>query len=164
MQFGMQLTFKLGSGGEYQIYEIREDAMHGMDADGNEVGVVWRRAYDDDEDLGEYFWPADMRAEYERLNDVPEFSPNWSPEAFIAGTVSIQPNVVEFMDDEQAWDQPCVYGNRCSSHAVYCHNDGWLYSPRKCQRTWYTSGVVRDEDCPGFTPNPQFASKTQASN
>lgn len=44
MRFGMQLTFKFGSGGEYQIYELREHVMHGMDADGNEVGVVWRQA------------------------------------------------------------------------------------------------------------------------
>lgn len=63
-------------------------------------------------------------------------------------------NVVELMDDEQAFDQPCAFGNRCGGHAVYCHNEAWPNAPRKCRRTWYTGGVERDEDCPGFVMNP----------
>lgn len=68
-------------------------------------------------------------------------------------------NVVEMMDDEQAFDQPCAFGNRCGGHAVYCHNEAWPDSPRKCRRTWYTGGETRDEDCPGFVANPDYVSK-----
>lgn len=60
---------------------------------------------------------------------------------------------VEAVAEEQAFDQPCKFGNRVDGHAVYCHNDEWLEGPRKCRRSWYTGGVVRDEDCPGFAPN-----------
>lgn len=52
--------------------------------------------------------------------------------------------------DESAFDQPCKYGNRVGTHAVYCHTDAWADGPRKCRRTWYTGGQTRDEDCPGF--------------
>lgn len=67
-------------------------------------------------------------------------------------------NLVELLaadDEEQAFDQPCKYGNRVGCHAVYCHNDDWADSPRKCRRTFYTGGEVKDEDCPGFSPNPE---------
>lgn len=64
-------------------------------------------------------------------------------------------NIVEAIagDDDCAWDQPCKYGHRVDEHAVYCHNDSWNESPRKCRRTWYTGGKVKDEDCEGFSPN-----------
>lgn len=65
-------------------------------------------------------------------------------------------NLVEAMrsqDDDCAFDQSCQYGHRVEGHAVYCHNDTWLYAPRKCRRTWYTGGRIRDEDCPGFLQN-----------
>lgn len=67
-------------------------------------------------------------------------------------------NLVELMAEAEdcAFDQPCKYGHRVECHAVYCHNDGWKDSPRKCRRTWYTGGEVRDEDCPGFEPNPDY--------
>ena len=68
-------------------------------------------------------------------------------------------NIVELMtagNDECAFDQPCKYGHRVESHAVYCHNDGWVEGPRKCRRTWYTGGEVKDEDCEGFEPNPEY--------
>ena len=58
-----------------------------------------------------------------------------------------------FASEEDAWDQPCRWGHRVNGHAVYCHNDEWTEGPRKCRRTWYTGGDVRDEDCPGFKPN-----------
>jgi hypothetical protein len=38
-------------------------------------------------------------------------------------------------------------------HAVYCENEGWLYSPRKCRRgpgSW--DGAPPQETCPGFKP------------
>lgn len=65
-------------------------------------------------------------------------------------------NLVELItrdDDDCAFDQPCKYGHRVQDHAVYCHNDEWVDGPRKCRRTWYSGGTVRDEDCPGFAPN-----------
>lgn len=65
-------------------------------------------------------------------------------------------NLVELACDESALDQRCAFGNRVESHAVYCHNDAWTDSPRKCRRTWYTRGETKDEDCPGFQPNPEF--------
>ncbi len=65
-------------------------------------------------------------------------------------------NLVEMMAEsgESAFDQPCKHGNRVGGHAVYCHNDDWENAPRKCCWTWYTGGAQRDEDCPGFAPNP----------
>ncbi len=64
-------------------------------------------------------------------------------------------NLVElFADDEaQGFNQPCHYGNLVEGHAVYCHNDEWKDGPRKCRRTWYTGGEVKDEDCHGFKAN-----------
>jgi hypothetical protein len=59
-------------------------------------------------------------------------------------------------DANCALDQPCKFGHRVESHAVYCHHDEWEDSPRKCRRSWATGGDVRDEDCPGFRPNPEF--------
>lgn len=67
-------------------------------------------------------------------------------------------NAVELLADPEkcAFDQRCMYGHRVESHAVYCHNDWWDKAPRKCKRTWYTGGEVKDEDCPGYRPNPDF--------
>ena len=67
-------------------------------------------------------------------------------------------NVVELVADpsECASDQRCRFGNRVDGHAVYCHNDRWTDSPRKCRRTWYTGGKTKDEDCPGFEKNLEF--------
>jgi hypothetical protein len=63
-------------------------------------------------------------------------------------------NWVEDLADEveSAFDQPCAYGNRVECHAVYCHSPRHDM-PRKCRRTWYTGGEIRDEDCPGFKKN-----------
>ena len=80
---------------------------------------------------------------------VPE---SWEPPGRINGD---NINIVELVsDEEQAFDQPCAFGNRCGGHAVYCHNEAWPNAPRKCRRSWYTGGEVRDEDCPGFLRNP----------
>ena len=71
-------------------------------------------------------------------------------------------NLVELItagNDDCAFDQPCKHGHRVEGHAVYCHNDEWPDSPRKCRRTWYTGGEVKDEDCPGFAPNPEYKPK-----
>lgn len=58
--------------------------------------------------------------------------------------------------DECAFDQPCAHGHRVECHAVYCHNEEWDDAPTKCRRTWYTGGEERDEDCPGYVPNPAY--------
>jgi hypothetical protein len=67
-------------------------------------------------------------------------------------------NLVELIGDpdECAFDQPCAHGHRVEWHAVYCHNDTWPGAPRKCRRSWYTGGEERDEDCPGYAPNPEY--------
>jgi hypothetical protein len=68
-------------------------------------------------------------------------------------------NIVELVqepDADCAFDQPCKFGHRVEGHAVYCHNDAWTDSPRKCRRTWYSGGEIKDEDCPGFQPNTEF--------
>lgn len=53
-------------------------------------------------------------------------------------------------EEEIVFDQACAHGERVGGHAVYCRNDGWEDGPRKCRRTWYTGGEVKDEDCEGF--------------
>lgn len=76
-------------------------------------------------------------------------------------------NLVELVADAEdcAFDQPCAYGHRVDCHAVYCHNDKWKDAPRKCRRTWYygeeyaAAQGVRDEDCPGYKPNPEINDK-----
>ena len=63
-------------------------------------------------------------------------------------------NIAELMTDDEddgGFDQPCAFGNRVSGHAVYCHNEGWPNSPRKCRRD---RKDFRHEDCPGFVANP----------
>lgn len=62
-------------------------------------------------------------------------------------------NIVEMIaDDDCAFDQPCYFGHRVESHAVYCHNDAWSDGPRKCCRSQHDP-EHRHEDCPGFVPN-----------
>lgn len=71
-------------------------------------------------------------------------------------------NIVEMVaddDEECLFDQPCCFGHRVGFHAVYCHNEAWPHSPRKCHRN-------RDdhlhEDCPGFVANPDFSEANQS--
>lgn len=74
-------------------------------------------------------------------------------------------NIVEVIADpgECAFDQPCKFGNRVDGHAVYCHNELWEDSPRKCRRTWSSGGETKGEDCPGFQPNQNFKGTLNAS-
>jgi hypothetical protein len=118
--------------------------------------VIWSRQRTEDEDTGEYSWPEDMRKEYERLLGRPEF---------VEIPEEQEPNLVELVadDDGCAWDQKCCFGHRVESHAVYCHNDKWLYAPRKCKRgEWladFYGGDPADyahEKCPGFKANPLY--------
>lgn len=65
-------------------------------------------------------------------------------------------NIVEFITDGEedgGFDQPCCFGNRVSGHAVYCHNEAWPNSPRKCRRD---REEYKHEDCPGFVLNPDW--------
>jgi hypothetical protein len=60
-------------------------------------------------------------------------------------------NIVEMVsDDDCAFDQPCYFGHRVGTHAVYCHCDAWPDAPGKCRRD---RTDYRHEDCPGFVPN-----------
>lgn len=58
-------------------------------------------------------------------------------------------------------NQPCKFGFLVEGHAVYCHNKEWKGAPRKCRRSWYSNGKVKDEDCEGFKPNPDFMTHTK---
>ena len=109
--------------------------------------IVWSRPITPEEYFSQGTYPDDVREEYERLLDRGEFL----DEEKVPPT---RPNVVELIaDGDCAWDQPCIYGYRVEEHAVYCHNEGWLYAPRKCHRCkdW------PHEKCRGFKPNPAWA-------
>lgn len=86
--------------------------------------------------------PEALRKKYEELLGRPEF---------IEHPDTSTPNIVEIVADEEdcAWDQPCKFGYRVQTHAVYCHCDGWLYSPRKCRRN---RTDFLHENCRGFKP------------
>ena len=113
--------------------------------------IVWeRRIKPADAEHDPY--PPDLRAEFERLTGKPEFS------RFDEASESKVINIVEMVaeaTEEGGFNQPCRFGYLVERHAVYCHNDGWLYAPRKCRRTWYTGGEVKDEDCRGFKARTQ---------
>jgi len=136
----MQLTFS--DKDEYQIVE--SDNRY---RDREIEKVVFRRDYIEGEELGEYLWPADVRQKFEELTGKPEFS----------DTEGRPFNIVPALladEDEVVYDCPCAWAQRVKGHAVYCENEGWLYSPRKCRRgpgSW--DGTPRQEDCPGFRRN-----------
>lgn len=114
--------------------------------------IVWSSpVLPEDAEEGAPYPPTRLRVEYERLlrEDGFVFPKDGDPSPL---------NLVEMCasPEEQSAQQPCAYGGLVEGHAVYCHNEGWLYSPRKCRRTWYTGGKVRDEDCEGFKTNPNY--------
>jgi hypothetical protein len=144
-QFTYSLVFE-GGASEWRIYELNPDgcADHIFNEDRKPLFTFpWCEAHD--EGLRP---PLEVRAKYEELIG---YDPTYEGKPFV--------NLVEMIDDGEAggFNQPCRYGNLCEGHAVYCHNEKWLYGPRKCRRTWYTGGDVRDEDCEGYEPNPHFA-------
>lgn len=68
------------------------------------------------------------------------------------------PNIVEAVaDGDCAFDQPCKFGYRVEDYAVYCHNSGWLYAPRKCHKCSLIGNEHEDCErhatCKGFSPN-----------
>ena len=89
--------------------------------------------------------PEPLRKKYEELLGRPEF---------IEHADSSIPNIVELVAEAEdcAWDQPCKFGHRVDTHAVYCHNKGWLYAPRKCRRN---RTDYLHESCRGFKVNPE---------
>lgn len=140
MHYFLELRFEGGAG----AYRIVGSAKSYRPATGE--AVVFSRPYVEDEDLGEYLWPADVRAEYERLTGKSEFTET------DARPFNLVPALCAD-DDEVVYDCPCAWAQRVKGHAVYCENEGWLYSPRKCRRgpgSW--DGAPPQETCPGFKP------------
>lgn len=56
-------------------------------------------------------------------------------------------------DSDFFYDQPCYWGSRFGTHAVYCH---CKKGPMKCRRTWFTSGQTKDEECEHFKENEEM--------
>ena len=67
-------------------------------------------------------------------------------------------NIVEMLadaDEEQAFDQPCIYGNRLGGHSVYCHHPDGI--ARKCYYRWETDlKAYERNECGGYKPNPDY--------
>ena len=112
---------------------------------GNKEAVVAQFPYNETEDDNSGRPPIALRRRYEELLGRGEFL-----DEDTHGEPAI--NIVEFIadQDDSAFDQPCAFGYRVETHAVYCHNDKWLYAPRKCHRStewpW--------QECPGFLAYP----------
>lgn len=147
-RYSLQFGGEAKEGGEWFIVK-------GSSPLASKRNIVFRcqRAKDEDDDGRP---PAALRAEYERLIGKPEFSPR-----------ETMCNIVEMVADQDdcAFDQPCAFGHRVEQHAVYCHNDGWLYAPGKCGRRqmasdWFGTAWPH-EKCPGFKPNPNWLKKTK---
>lgn len=67
--------------------------------------------------------------------------------------------IIEGIDEDVVFDQPCKFGCRVNGHAVYCHNEEWNDKPRKCRHTWYygkDKKGIQDKDCEGYEPNPKM--------
>jgi len=138
MKLGIEESFEFNPEGHF--WRIRDYDDVAEDASNYPGAIVWEREGTEDEGG---WYPDDVRAEFERLTGKAEFG-NAEPGPF---------NLVEMVADEAAgFNQSCAYGYLVDGHAVYCHNTDWLYAPRKCRRTWYTGGEVRDEDCRGYKP------------
>jgi hypothetical protein len=90
--------------------------------------------------------PFEVRQKYEALLGREEFINYDEPQS---------PNIVEVLTykNDCGWDQPCAFGHRVEQHAVYCHNEKWLYAPRKCHRN---RSDYPHEKCRGFKPNPSL--------
>jgi hypothetical protein len=128
--------------GEWRIQDMGDKGYCSFDDP-----IVWTFPWaESHDDLGQP--PPEVRAKYEELLRESGWKPEPEP-AF---------NIVEMITDaaDCAFDQPCAYGRRVESHAVYCHNETWLYAPSKCRRHRGNS-VWGDkpwphEECPGFKP------------
>lgn len=68
-----------------------------------------------------------------------------------------QRNIVEMLaddDEEQAFYQPCIYGNRVGGHSVYCHHPDGI--ARKCYYRWCSVAAHEKNECGGYEPNPAW--------
>lgn len=145
--------------GEWRILDISEGGATEAMFDASKI--VFRFPYTD-EGNGTNVPPATVREKYEALVGRPEFINYDDPPEI--------PNLVEMIadEDECAWDQPCAFGYRVEHHAVYCHNEKWLYAPSKCRRhsgnsVWGDEAWPHDK-CRGYKPNPNFKPVVQERN
>ena len=119
--------------------------------------VVFSRPHIEGEDLGEYYYPVEVRKEYEKLTGKPEFSDSQTRPFNIVPALMAD-------DDDVVYDCPCAWAQHVKGHAVYCENSGWLYSPRKCRRgpgAW--DGDPPQESCPGFAKNEHLTADKKTS-
>jgi hypothetical protein len=71
-------------------------------------------------------------------------------------------NIVEAMfgdEEEEAFDQPCVHGNRFGGHSVYCHHPDGV--SRKCYYRWGTQKEHEANECGGYEPNPAYTGRNE---
>jgi len=63
--------------------------------------------------------------------------------------------IMGLISEDCEFDQPCHWGLRIEGHAVYCENEDWEGSPRKCKHSWYfgKDSEYKDETCKGYKPN-----------
>jgi hypothetical protein len=67
----------------------------------------------------------------------------------------IRLNIVEAItEDYQAFDQPCIYGNRVGVHSVYCHHPEAI--ARKCIYRWCSLEEHEKNECGGFIRNSNY--------
>jgi hypothetical protein len=148
-RYSYQVKFYGRGRGEWQIIDMGNKGY----ANVNDP-AVWTMAYSPEHDKFDEP-PSEFREKYEALLRESGWHPQ-QPDSSV--------NLVEMIanQDECAWDQPCAYGYRVEDHAVYCHNEHWLYSPRKCRRHRGPSVWGDDpwphEQCPGFKANPLYKS------
>ena len=70
-------------------------------------------------------------------------------------------NIVELLtsEDDQAYDQPCKWGNQVYGHAVYCHSEVAGY--RKCFYRWCSQKEHEENECGGYEPNPAWLAEKE---
>jgi hypothetical protein len=140
-RYGYCLTFSGLGKGKWHIYDNSRRYSKDLPEETRWMGEIILELEDDENWMGDGP-PPHVRKEYERII-------GFDKDAQSKGIV----NIVEILaDDASGFNQVCKYGYLVDGHSVYCHNDSWLYAPRKCRRTWYTGGETKDEDCEGFSP------------
>lgn len=58
-------------------------------------------------------------------------------------------NFPELEEEDQAFDQPCTFANRCGGHSIYCHSTD-ENAPRRCRFRMY---LERMNECELFKEN-----------
>jgi hypothetical protein len=85
----------------------------------------------------------------------------------MTGPVKTAANIVEILangiyDEGQAFDQPCLYGNRVGAHSVYCHHPDDNIRHRKCFYRWCSRSEHAENKCGGYIPNTAWTDKMDA--